>query len=55
MEKIHAKKKNNHTRNTVFTWFSNLPSSTELQKFHYYQGKIQSAAVQIFFFSKKLQ
>ena len=26
----------------IFTWFSNLPTSTELQGFHYYQGKIQS-------------
>ena len=33
---------------TVFTWFDNLPTSTELQGFHYYQGKIQSAAVQFF-------
>ena len=38
-------KKNNHKHKTVFTWFGNLPTSTELQGFHYYQGKIQSVAV----------
>ena len=38
------KKKNNHTHKTVFMWFGNLPTSTELQGFHYYQRKIQSAA-----------
>ena len=32
-------KKNNHTHKTVFTWFGNLPTSIELQGFHYYQGK----------------
>ena len=26
-------------------WFGNLPTSIELQGFHYYQGKIQSVAV----------
>ena len=31
-------------------WFFNFPTSTELQGFHYYQGKIQSATVQFFFF-----
>jgi len=36
------------TYNTVFTWFNNLPTSTELQGFHYSQGKIQSAVVQFF-------
>ena len=25
------------------TWFGNLPTSTELQGFHYYQGKYNSA------------
>ena len=30
-------------------WFGNLPTSTKLQGFHYYQGKIKSAAT--FFFS----
>jgi len=30
---------------TVFMWFNNLLTSTELQRFYYYQGKkIQSAA-----------
>ena len=24
---------------TVLTWFDNLPISTELQRFNYYQGK----------------
>ena len=49
----HTSKKNNHMHKTIFTWFGNLPTSTELQEFHYYQGKIQSAAVQ-FFFSLKI-
>ena len=35
-------RKNNHTYKIIFTWFGNLPTSTELQGFHYYQGKIQS-------------
>ena len=35
-------KKNNHTHKTVFTWFGNLPTTTELQGYHYYQGRIQS-------------
>ena len=30
---------------TVFTWFSNLPRSMELQKFHYSHGKIQNATI----------
>ena len=46
------KKKKNHTYKTVFTWFSNLLTSTELQGFHYYQGKIKSAVVQFFSLSK---
>jgi len=33
-------KKNNHMHKTVFIWFGNLSTSTELQRFHYYQGKI---------------
>ena len=37
-------KKNNHMHKTVFTRFDNLPTFTELQGFHYYQGKVQSAA-----------
>ena len=28
-------KKNNHTHKTIFTWFGNLSTSTELQGFHY--------------------
>ena len=36
------------THKTVFTWFNNLPTSMELQGFHYSQGKIQSAVVQFF-------
>ena len=42
-------KKNNYTDKTIFTWFGNLPTFTELQESHYYQGKIQSAVVQFFF------
>ena len=34
IEKTHAKE-NNHTHKTIFTWFGNLPTSTELQRFHY--------------------
>ena len=45
------KKKNNHTHKTIFMWFGNLPTSTELQRFHYYKKKIQSAAT-IFQFLK---
>ena len=33
-------------------WFGNLPTSTKLQGFYYYQGKIQSAAT-IFLSLKK--
>ena len=44
IEKRHVKK-NNHTYKTVFMWFGNLFTSTELQRFYYYQGKIQSATV----------
>ena len=46
------KKNNNHMYKTVFTWFGNLPTSTKLQRFHYYQEKIQSVAVQFFSLSK---
>ena len=49
------KKKNNHTHKIIFTWFGNLPTSTELQEFHYYQGKIQSVKIQFFRLSKKLK
>ena len=38
IEKTQAKE-NNHTHKTIFTWFDNLLTSTELQEFHYYQGK----------------
>ena len=34
-------KKNNHMHKTVFTWFGNLPTSTELQGFHYYKRKFR--------------
>ena len=33
-------KKNNHMHKTVFTWFDNLPTSTELKGYHYYKGRI---------------
>ena len=46
--------KKNHTHKTIFTWFGNLPTSTELQGFHYYQGKIQSAAT-VFLVSQERQ
>ena len=42
IEKTHAKE-NNHTHKTIFTWFDNLPTSTKLQGFHYYQERMQSA------------
>ena len=42
IEKTHAKE-NNHTHKAIFTWFGNLPTFTELQGFHYYQGKYNSA------------
>ena len=42
IEKTHAKE-NNHTHKTIFTWFGNLPTSTELQEFHYYKRKYNSA------------
>ena len=49
IEKTHAKE-SNYTHKTIFTWFDNLPTSTELQEFHYYLGKIKSAATMFFFF-----
>ena len=52
IEKTKRQKKNNHTHKTVFTWFGNLPTSTELQVFHYYNKKLQ-CAVTVFFFLKK--
>ena len=48
------KKKKNHTHKTVFTWFSNLHISTELQRFHYYQGKITKCGYS-FSFSQEQQ
>ena len=42
IKKIHAKE-NNHTYKTIFTWFGNLLTSTELQGFHYYQEKYNNA------------
>ena len=48
--------KNNHTHKIVFTWFGNLPMSTELQGFHYYQGQKNTKCSSIvFFLSQKLQ
>ena len=32
---------------TIFTWFGNLPTSTELQGFHYYQGRIQNTKLRL--------
>ena len=41
------------TRKIVFTWFGNLPMSTKLQGFHYYQGKkIQIRQYSFFSLSK---
>ena len=40
-------RKKNHTHKTIFTWFGNLPTSTELQGFHYYQGRIQSTKLRL--------
>ena len=41
------------THKTVFTWFGNLPMSTELQGFHYFQGKNTECGSTIFFSLKK--
>ena len=38
-------KKNNHTHKIVFAWFDNVPTSTELQGYHYYQERMQSTFV----------
>ena len=38
-------KKNNYTHKIIFMWFGNLPTSTKLQGYHYYQGRIQSTAI----------
>ena len=45
----------NYTHKTIFTWFDNLPTSMELQGFHYYQGKIQAQQYSFFQSLKKLQ
>ena len=42
LEKTHVKE-NNHTHKTIFTWFGNLPTSTELQGFHYKIRRYNSA------------
>ena len=42
IEKTHVKE-NNHTHKTIFTWFGNLPTSTELQGFHYKIRRYNSA------------
>ena len=34
----------------IFTWFGNLPTSTELQGFHYYQGRIHSTKLRLQYF-----
>ena len=52
IEKRKRQKKNNHMHKTVFTRFGNLPTSTELQGFHYHKRKLQ-CAVTVFFFLKK--
>ena len=36
---------------TIFTWFGNLPMSTELQGFHYYQERMQSTKIAATIFS----
>ena len=51
IEKRKRQKKNNYTHKTVFTWFGNLPTSKELQGFHYYKRKLQ-CAITVFFFLK---
>ena len=49
-----CQRKKNHTHKPIFTWFGNLPTFTELQEFHYYQGKVQSATVQYFSLSRTI-
>ena len=41
IEKTHAKEKQLHAQDSIYV-VSNLPTSTELQGYHYYQGRIQS-------------
>ena len=38
-QRKHTPKESNHMHKTIFTWFGNLPTSIELQGFHYYQEK----------------
>ena len=42
IEKTHVKE-NNYTYKTIFTWFGNLPTFTELQGFHYKIKRYNSA------------
>ena len=42
IEKTNVKE-NNHTHRTIFTWFGNLPTSTELQGFYYKIRRYNSA------------
>ena len=50
--KKYTSKKNNHTK-IVFTWFDNLLTSTELQGFHYSQGKNTDCGSTVFLSSLK--
>ena len=51
IEKTHTKE-NNHSHKTIFMWFGNLPTSTELQEFHYYQGGKYKMRLQFFTLSE---
>ena len=52
IEKTHAKE-SNQMHKTIFTWFGNFTMSTELQGFHYYQGKVQKCGYNIFSLPQK--
>ena len=52
-QRKHMPKKNSHTHKTIFTWFDNLRTSTELQGFYYYQEKYKVRQYSFFFFSLK--
>ena len=57
-KKRKKKRENTHQRKiishkTIFMWFGNLPTSTELQGFHYYQGKKYKVLLQFFLSLKK--
>ena len=54
IEKTRAKEKQSPHK-TIFMWFGNLPTFTELQGFHYYQGEIQSAATMFHSLSRRRQ